>query len=93
MIDLAVQGFDRDGNALRSEDRHRVARSEAEQVFLNDPLLMPDGKHSDQELRFHALGMTDYGRRLHITFTLRRNRTLVRVISARAMSRKEAGNL
>ncbi|MXY84646.1 MAG: BrnT family toxin, partial [Gemmatimonadetes bacterium] len=38
---------------------------------------------------FHALGVTQVGRRLHVTFTLREANTLIRVISARSMSRKE----
>jgi hypothetical protein len=46
-------------------------------------------KHSQQELRYHALGRTDDDRLLHATFTLRGDGTLVRVISARDMHRKE----
>ncbi|MBU6273004.1 MAG: BrnT family toxin, partial [Betaproteobacteria bacterium] len=38
---------------------------------------------------FHALGKTLDGRALHITFTLRGDGTLIRVISARDMHRKE----
>jgi hypothetical protein len=34
-------------------------------------------------------GSRDRGRRLHVTFTLRGEADLIRVISARAMSRKE----
>jgi uncharacterized DUF497 family protein len=41
------------------------------------------------EVRFHVLGETDDARLLHITFTLRGNGTLVRVISACDMHRKE----
>ena len=41
------------------------------------------------ELRFHALGKTDEGRLLHITFTLREEGKNIRVISARDMHRKE----
>ena len=64
--------------------------SEAEQVFFNSPLLvLPDPRHSEAELRFHALGNTNEGRRLHITFTLRDTGKFVRVISARDMHRKE----
>ncbi|MBI3517219.1 MAG: BrnT family toxin, partial [Proteobacteria bacterium] len=37
----------------------------------------------------HALGQTASGRRLHVTFTLRGGGALIRVISARTMSRKE----
>lgn len=39
----------------------------------------------------HALGRTDDGRLLHITFTLRDKDTKIRVISARDTSRKERG--
>ncbi|TKT81483.1 BrnT family toxin [Aquamicrobium sp. LC103] len=63
---------------------------EAEQVFLNEPLLVAgDERHSGSERRFHALGHAGNGRRLHITFTLRYDARLIRVISARDMSRKE----
>lgn len=64
--------------------------AEAEQVFLNAPLLVVlDREHSATEVRFHALGVSDHGRRLHLTFTLRDADTRVRVISARDMHRKE----
>jgi uncharacterized DUF497 family protein len=51
--------------------------------------LLEDSKHSQIEARFHALGETDDERLLHITFTLRQNGTLIRVISARDMHGKE----
>jgi uncharacterized protein len=57
---------------------------------LNDPiLLIADAKHSQSEIRFHALGKSDEGRVLHITFTLRNAGEKIRVISARDMHRKE----
>ncbi len=86
-----VVGFEwDDGNARKSSDKHGVNQSEAEQVFFNSPLLMLlDEKHSTREIRYHALGITDSGRQLHITFTLRADITLIRVISARDMHRKE----
>ena len=92
MIDwTAVTGFDWDeGNARKSADKHGVTQAEAEQVFFNEPLLTsPDTAHSEREPRFHALGRTDVGRQLHLTFTLRAQDTLIRVISARDMHRKE----
>lgn len=92
MIDWnQVEGFDWDeGNSRKSTDKHGVSQPEAEQVFFNEPLLIvTDVKHSQSEARMHALGMTDAGRFLHLTFTLRENETLLRVISARPMSRKE----
>ncbi len=92
MIDWTrVSGFDWDaGNARKSSEKHDVSQAEAEEVFFNSRLLVvKDQRHSGQEERFHALGTTDADRHLHITFTLRNNGRLVRVISARDMSRKE----
>lgn len=91
MIDLdAVVGFNWDAGNHRKNEKHGVSMVEAEQVFFNQPLLMlEDGTHSQLEPRFHALGQTDTGRALHISFTLRDAGTLIRVISARDMHRKE----
>jgi uncharacterized DUF497 family protein len=86
-----LSGFDWDeGNARKSLDKHRVTQAEAEEVFFNEPLLvLADPRHSLDERRFHALGVSALGRRLHVTFTLRAEATLIRVISARDMHRKE----
>lgn len=92
MIDLTrIEGFDWDaGNSRKSADKHDVSQAEAEQIFLNEPLVVSaDERHSVEEQRFHALGQTDDGRRLHTSFTLRGDGILIRVISARNMSRKE----
>ena len=92
MIDWArIEGFDWDeGNSRKSVDKHGVTQAEAEQVFFNEPLLVAqDRGHSAREARLHALGRTDAGRRLHVTFTLRRDGTMIRVISARSMHRRE----
>jgi len=91
MINLnSVTGFDWDDGNGRKNEKHSVSLSEAEQVFFNDPLvILEDSRHSNREVRFHALGKTDLGRLLHITFTLRYNITMIRVISARDMHRKE----
>ncbi len=92
MIDWnLIAGFDWDaGNKRKNDDKHDVNRFEAEQVFFNQPLLvLIDQKHSKNEVRFHALGRTNDFRRLHVTFTLRSSNTLVRVISARDMHKKE----
>jgi uncharacterized DUF497 family protein len=92
MIDWAqIIGFEWDaGNKIKSIEKHGVRQSEVEQVFFNQPLLvLEDKKHSQKETRFHALGKTDDARLLHITFTLRSANTLIRVISARDLHRKE----
>ena len=91
MIDWTqISGFDwDDGNARKSTDKHSMRQSEAEQVFFNQPLLVvADHKHSQEQPRYNALGVTD-DRRLHIKFTLRGAGSLIRVISARNMHRKE----
>jgi uncharacterized protein len=92
MLDLGrIAGFDWDeGNARKSVEKHDVSQGEAEQIFFNDPLLIvEDVVHSVREMRLHALGRTDAGRLLHVTFTLRSDGRLIRVISARTMHRKE----
>ena len=91
MVNLSsIIGFEWDAGNARKNDKHGVSMAEAEQVFFNAPLLVVDDlAHSQSEPRLHALGMTDEGRRLHITFTLRRAGELIRVISARDMHRKE----
>lgn len=92
MIDWTrIEGFDWDaGNERKSKEKHTVGRFEAEQLFFNQPLLiLVDQKHSQTEARYHALGKSDEARLLHIAFTLRSGDTLIRVISARDMHKKE----
>jgi uncharacterized DUF497 family protein len=83
-----ITGFEWDKGNEQKNVKHGVTPAEAEQVFLNEPLVVLDDlKHSDTEQRFHALGQTGEGRLLHIKFTIRTN--MIRVISARNMHRKE----
>ena len=84
-----LAGFDWDGgNAEKIWVRHVVSRNEAEEVFFHRPVFVAeDAKHSTQEHRYLLLGRTNAERRLAVIFTLRGD--LVRVISARPMSRKE----
>lgn len=77
-----------DGNAEKNRVAHGVSCAEAEQVFFNVPLfLAPDREYSQSEDRYYGLGVTDLGRALFFVFTVRDK--LVRVISARDMSRRE----
>ncbi len=84
-----IEGFQWDeGNADKNWHRHEVTQAEAEQAFLNRPLLVAaDPAHSTQEPRYFALGRTDRDRLLVVVFTVRGS--LLRVISARPMSRRE----
>ena len=82
-------GFDwNEANTTKNWLKHKVTPSECEQVFFNQPLVVQgDPKHSGSEKRYFALGQTDLKRSLFIAFTVRNK--LIRVISARDMSRKE----
>ena len=82
-------GFDwDDGNLEKNWKRHQVTFWEAEEIFFNEPLVVSsDRKHSEVEQRYLALGQTDSGRLLFISLTVRGS--LIRVISARDMTRKE----
>lgn len=84
-----VTGFEWDeGNATKNWTRHAVSQAECEEVFFHEPLVLAsDPAHSTHEARYFALGQSDGGRRLLVVFTLRG--ALVRVISARPMSRRE----
>lgn len=88
---LKITGFDWDkGNTHKSVVKHGVERTEAEEIFFNIPLIVvEDYQHNQTEDRLHALGKSNSGRLIHVTFTLRKDGQLIRVISARDMSRKE----
>ena len=83
-------GFDWDeGNSGKNWHKHKVSDPETEEIFFNDPLVADsDPSHSRSELRYFALGQTDSGRLLFVAFTIRKH--LIRVISARDMTPKEA---
>ncbi len=84
----AIEGFHWDeGNAAKNWTRHQVSQTEAEQVFINRPIVVTATRGASAESRHFALGRTDAGRELAIVFTLRGS--LLRVISARPMSRRE----
>ncbi len=90
MIDLStLEGFEwDDGNRNKNWKQHKVHWTEAEEAFLNEPVvLFPDPHHSQIETRLALLGRTLAERLLTIVFTIRKNR--IRVISARDMSKKE----
>ena len=82
-------GFEWDeGNLFKNWETHGISAPESEQIFFNKPLITgSDEKHSQKEACFYALGQTDTGRLLFVVFTVRNS--LIRVISARDMSREE----
>ena len=84
-----ITGFQWDeGNLDKNLIKHNVENWECEQVFFNEPLIIVDDlKHSKTEKRWAAFGKSDADRLLTIVFTIRGS--LIRIISARDMSRKE----
>ncbi|MGO8793091.1 MAG: BrnT family toxin [Terriglobia bacterium] len=82
-------GFEWDeGNSDKNWEKHAVANFECEEVFFNQPLIVRhDPRHSKREARYYALGRTDQDRLLFAAFTVRRG--MIRVISAREMTRRE----
>ena len=82
-------GFDwDDGNSGKNWIRHQVRDGECEEVFFNRPLVaVADEAHSEDEDRILVLGKTDSSRKLFLACTIRG--TLIRVISARDMTKRE----
>lgn len=90
MLDLSkIVGFEWDkGNIEKSYKKHSISPSEAEEIFLDeDILILEDTKHSKQEARFEAIGKIIEGRILFLAFTIRRDK--IRIISARTANKKE----
>ena len=83
------EGFDWDeGNIGKNWEKHRVTDWECEEVFFNRPLaLASDPEHSQSEPRYYALGQTDRGRLLSVSFTVRNK--LIRPISVRDVNTRE----
>lgn len=81
--------FDWDeGNYFKSLRKHDVSAQEAEEVFINAPLIISnDGTHSVTEKRYAVYGRTHEDRKLFAVFTLRNRK--VRIISVRPMDKKE----
>lgn len=76
-----------EGNENKIFARHGIGRTEAEQPFFNPHLLRPDEKHSTREKRYSLLGITDTGKVLFLTFTVRKDQ--IRIISARSADKRE----
>lgn len=82
------EGFDWDKVNSGKNLKHNVTDGECEEIFFNAPLLLADdAAHSDQESRFAAFGLTNESRQITLIFTVRGS--LIRVISARDMNKKE----
>jgi uncharacterized protein len=86
-------GFDWDEGNTEKCQKHGVSLGDIETLFQNDDLhIAPDIAHSDFEKRFRAVGRARSDRMLFLIFTFRKRETttLIRVISARFMHKREA---
>ncbi len=85
----ALVGFDwDDGNIYKNEEKHGLNFKRIEEIFFNDPLIViEDFLHSQYECRCIAFGRDDANVKIMVVFTVRDR--LIRVISAREMTKKE----
>ena len=75
----------------RKCQKHGVSTLEIEFLFMHEPAIYPDPKHSGNEIRYFAVGINNAGRTMFVVFTYRQRdgtRT-IRPISARYMHKKE----
>ena len=75
------------GNQTKSLIKHGTSKEETEQVFSHRYFLRIDEIHSQGEVRFKLVGITDVGKILFVIFTTRKEK--IRIISARMASEKE----
>lgn len=90
MVDLRmIVGFEWDeGNIEKSYKKHGITPKEAEELFLDEHvLLVEDIKHSQIEKRFIAIGKTIQQKLLFTAFIIRNSR--IRIISVRRANNKE----
>jgi uncharacterized DUF497 family protein len=71
--------------------KHGVSKAEIEAVFGNEPAIVEDPEHSQDEERFKAVGVTQEGRHVFVVFTFRQkaDEAHYRPISARYMHEDE----
>lgn len=90
MIDKSrIVGFEWDKwNIDKSYKKHGISPNEAEEVFLDENILIfEDRKHSKEEKRLEAIGKIANRNILFLAFTIRRDK--IRIISARRANKKE----
>ena len=84
--------FDWDENKnKKNQAKHGISFEEASTVFYDDKaVLFDDPKHSDYEERFILIGMTEDTKICVVCHCYRENDTVIRIISAREATKKEA---
>ena len=87
MAFLEFDGFDWDAGNIKKSQKHGLEINAIENFFEQELLVLKDKKHSIQEQRFIAAGISKNNRHMLVAFTWRKH--LIRVISARFMHAKE----
>jgi uncharacterized DUF497 family protein len=88
---IVPSAFDWDEGNLTKCQMHGVSIGEVEALFMSDPFIGRDERHSEQEDRYVAVGPNSSGRSLLVIYTVRVRGGVERVrpVSARYMHQKE----
>ncbi len=74
-----------------NQKKHGISFEEASSVFFDDnAILFDDPDHSDDEDRFLLIGMSDQANVCVVCHCYRESDSIIRIISARKATRKEA---
>ena len=86
-----VAGFDWDHGNWPKCGKDGVTREEIQHVLTSAPLVRPDRRLQEVEVRCNAVGRTATGRHVFVVFTIREKDglNLIRPISARYMHARE----
>lgn len=76
-----------------NQKKHKISFDEAKTVFFDENAIeFPDPDHSKEEDRFIMLGFSHKLRMLVVCYCYRENDTIIRIISARKATAKEASS-
>lgn len=80
------------GNNQKSQSKHGVSMSEAEEIFFDDNKQeYPDPTHSKKEVRKIVVGSTKEKRLLFVIYTIRNNK--IRIVSVRDLNKNKEKDL
>ena len=79
--------------AFLNKRKHRILFEEAQTVFNDEHAIEYfDPDHSEREDRFVILGLSDRLRLLVVSYCVRRDQSVIRVITARKADRQESAD-
>ncbi len=88
---IEYTGFDWDDGNIKKCEKHGMSLLEIESIFDSGPFVMEDHRHSDNEKRFLAVGITLTNKFAYVAYTIRKHsgKLKIRPISARYMHKRE----